>query len=142
MIKILAFFFTCSSLLAQDVLNVDKIVRNEADWASIVERDILKLKSRDKEFTLPAGQRVDIYDGLNHVAYEVDWVYKYPEGIGQSLTYAAKTKSRPGIVLLIKTGEDEHYTNAMIALTDLIAHGYDYDIIIVNVDNLKYWRFK
>lgn len=139
---LIVILFTCSQLFAQQgSLSIDKQKRTEAEWSNVIKEHILMLSDFDQEFTLPASQRIDLFDQFDKIAYEVDWAEKWPEGIGQSLVYAIKTNTKPGLILLIKTGEDEYYLNAMLVINDLRRRGYDYSFIVVNVDNLKYWRF-
>ena len=137
----LCLFVLCSSLAAQEQLMVEKIERNELEWSKVVQEHILHLIDNDREFLLPAGQRVDLFDQFDKISYEVDWAQKWPEGVGQSLIYAIKTNSKPGLILLVKEGDDEHYLNAMTVINDLRRRGYDYRFIVLNVQNLKYWSF-
>jgi hypothetical protein len=90
------------------------------------------------EYRLPDGRRIDIYH--NGVAWEVDWVKKWPEAIGQSLGYAIATNSDPGIVLLMKSGEDEYYNQCLAVITSLRSRGYKVRFLVVNVDNGRYWN--
>ena len=137
----LCLLVLCSSLSAQEQLMVEKIERNELEWSKVIQEHILHLIDNDREFPLPAGQRVDLFDQFDKISYEVDWAAKWSEGIGQSLIYAIKTNSKPGLILLVKEGDDEHYLNAMTVINDLRRRGYDYRFIVLNVQNLKYWRF-
>lgn len=57
------------------------------------------------EVRLWDGTRVDMLSKTH--AYEVDWVRKYPEGIGQAIYYAAITGKTPAVVLLVKDKSKE-----------------------------------
>ena len=66
------------------------------------------------EAKTPDGSRVDIL--TDEYAYEVDWAYKWPQAIGQSLYYAAATNRKPGIILLFKnrTEERRYYLRCLV----------------------------
>ncbi len=49
--------------------------------------------------------RVDLLN--DEYAIEVDWAYKWAEGIGQALYYAQVTGKKPGVILLIKDMQKE-----------------------------------
>lgn len=117
---------------------------NENDWS-----DYLTFEEGEKtldntifmgirEWELPDGRRVDIL--TTKVAYEVDWVKKWPEGVGQALGYAIATNKDPGLVLLIKKGEDEYFNAALTVITDLRRRGYNFHFTVVNVENGKIWK--
>lgn len=129
-----------SSVKAAELM-IEKKNRSENEWAVVIKDNILFVLEEEKEFTLPAGQRIDLFDEHNNIAYEIDWAYKWTEAIGQSLIYKIKTNSNPGVILLMKTGEDEHYLNAINVINDLRSHGYNYEFIVINIDTYKYWRF-
>ncbi len=42
-------------------------------------------------------------------AVEADWDYKWKEGIGQSLAYAADTGKKPAILLIIRKSSGKNY---------------------------------
>jgi len=52
------------------------------------------------EVKLWDNTRVDLLSATH--AYEVDWAYKYAEGVGQALYYGCITERRPGLILLVK----------------------------------------
>ncbi|MGI2031405.1 hypothetical protein ACRQ1B_03330 [Rhizobium panacihumi] len=56
-----------------------------------------------QERVLANGTRVDCL--TDEMAIEVDWTHKWAEAVGQSLSYAATTGRRPGIILVCKVGE-------------------------------------
>lgn len=126
-------------------------VKNEAWWANYAAFEVLRQppsqdtshlpreswKAKGLEYELPDGRRVDIYNGI---AWEVDWVKKWPESIGQSLGYGIATDSDSGIILLMENGEDEYYNAALSVVTSLRKHGYKFSFIVINVNNGKVWR--
>ena len=57
------------------------------------------------EHRLWDGTRVDLLGGF---AVEVDWATKWAEAIGQSLYYGLVSGRDPGIVLLMKKGEERY----------------------------------
>jgi hypothetical protein len=69
------------------------------------------------------GSRVDVLTDTH--AWEVEWVKKWQEAIGQSLYYAAATNRRPAILLLTrgKPTEEVYYlrclTTCMVAGIEL-----------------------
>ena len=137
---ILLFLFT-SQLYAVDTLPVEKMKRSESEWCDVVMEHILLLPEDRKEFYLPDDKRIDILDMDAKIAYEVDWAYKWTEGYSQARSYAIKTNTTPGLILLIKNGEDEDYLNVMTLINDYRCFGRKFVFIIVNVENLNYWRY-
>ena len=61
------------------------------------------------------GSRVDVL--TDDVAWEVEWVKKWKESIGQALLYGVVTGRTPGVVLLLrrKPGEAVYFLRASIA---------------------------
>ena len=46
------------------------------------------------------GSRVDLLD--QEIAWEVDWAYKWAEGVGQASLYSQLTNQKGGVILLTK----------------------------------------
>lgn len=64
----------------------------------------------ETERAVPGG-RVDLY--FSHHAVEIDWSYKWAEGVGQALLYANLLKCRAVVLLLADGGAaDQHLENA------------------------------
>lgn len=75
---------------------------------SICKRIAPKYAATDIEYRLDGGRlRVDLLTKTH--AIEVDWSYKYAEGIGQALLYGMKTGKRPGLILLCKRKQTDPY---------------------------------
>jgi hypothetical protein len=90
------------------------------------------------EYALPDGRRVDVLTETH--AYEADWSYKYTEGLGQALSYAVATNRSPGLILLMRGADDERYNQCLGVITDLRSRGYNFEFIIINVENGKVWK--
>lgn len=60
----------------------------------------LEEKYQAKGITLWDRTRPDLLN--KEYAFEVDWAPKWAEAIGQSLYYAAVTRKKPAIILLVK----------------------------------------
>lgn len=58
------------------------------------------------EVVLDGGTRADCI--TDHYAVEVDWGHKWYEAVGQSLWYADKTDKQPGVMLILKPGDDRY----------------------------------
>ena len=75
-----------------------------------IVRDIVKNARRshpwaegaDVEYRLADGTRVDIL--TDQYAYEVDWAWKWAEGVGQCIHYSIMTQRMAGLVLLVRHG--------------------------------------
>ena len=74
------------------------------------------------EYRLPDGSRVDIL--TPSVAWEVEWVEKWPESIGQSLFYSLSTDREPGVILLFRGNDkdEENYLEALSVVSALRQH--------------------
>lgn len=59
------------------------------------------------EFRLWDASRVDMIN--DEYAIEVDWAYKWAEGVGQCLYYAEMTGRKPALLLLIKDDKQVKY---------------------------------
>lgn len=57
------------------------------------------------EHRLKDGRRIDCLTG--QYAIEIEFARKWPEAIGQSLNYSMLTGKKAGIVLILKTAEDQ-----------------------------------
>ncbi len=64
------------------------------------------------EFRLDDNTRVDIL--TEYYAIEVDFATKWAEAIGQALFYAAKTNTRPGILLIMEYETDTRYLERLL----------------------------
>ncbi len=66
------------------------------------------------EYVLSDGTRVDILTATH--AIEVDFAKKWAEAVGQALHYAAMTKRRAGILLILQKPSDQRYVKRVEAL--------------------------
>ena len=77
--------------------------RNEAyyrdKWASIHGGEI--------EVRLADGTRCDIV--TDEYAIEVEWAQKWYEGFGQALWYGFQLNKKPGIVMILRSKNDQKY---------------------------------
>lgn len=104
-----------------------------SDW--LVEKYVRRGR---REVKLPDGRRVDIL--TEKVAWEVDWVGKWEEGIGQSLGYAIATQRDPGLWLLKPIGDDsadESYNQALGVVTLLRAKGIPIQFRVTSVPKTR-----
>ena len=69
------------------------------------------------EVRMPDGTRCDIVSSSH--AIEVEWAYKWYEGLGQSLWYAYQRNKTPGIVMILRSEEDRKF---VIRLKTLAKH--------------------
>ena len=84
-----------------------------------------------RERRLWDSTRVDIL--TDDLAIEVDWAYKYAEGIGQSLLYRVRTNRKPGVCLLVKDFKKE---TIFVSRCEAVCTAYSIDLWIV--DTSKY----
>ena len=71
----------------------------------------------ETEVLLDDWSRVDILTEV--YAIEIDYCYKWAEGIGQALFYAEKTGRLPGVVLILaKRKNYENYINRIMLVAD------------------------
>lgn len=68
-------------------------------------RRLAKRYHADVEVCLPDGSRCDLLSP-DH-AWEVDWAHKWHEAIGQTVLYASWTGRKPGIILLVRSLDDD-----------------------------------
>ena len=95
-------------------------------------------KDYELEYRLPDGRRVDVL--TSRYAYECDYSTKFCQGVGQALAYAVATNRNPGLILLMKGADDERYNQCLGVITHLRSRGYNFEFIVINVDNGKIWR--
>lgn len=110
---------------------------HETDWSKHLAGQVGGVA----EYRLPNGARVDIYQETEtvNIAWEVEWVDKWPESIGQSLFYSlsldnAEKRCVPGIWLLKKPGHDEDYLECLSVVRELRGRGFD---VRLNVQDVK-----
>lgn len=72
------------------------------------------------EVTLPNGTRADCM--TDRLAIEIDWSWKWPEAIGQSLNYAAVTGKQPAVILICKRGTERKCLNWSLLLSETAEH--------------------
>lgn len=68
------------------------------------------------EVRLPNGTRADCM--TDRLAIEIDWSWKWPEAIGQSLNYAAVTGKQPAAILICKRGTEAKCLNWSLLLSE------------------------
>jgi hypothetical protein len=68
------------------------------------------------EVRMPDDTRCDVVTKTH--AIEVEWAYKWYEGLGQSLWYSFQTNKKAGIVMILRNEKDRKY---LIRLRSLIA---------------------
>jgi len=82
-----------------------------AGKAHALERDYQLAWCKDHngtaEYVLDDRTRVDCLTATH--AVEVDFAPKWAEAIGQSLYYSAKTGKRAGILLILRSADDERF---------------------------------
>lgn len=77
-------------------------------------------KGWQMETKLANGTRVDCM--TERLAIEIDWSWKWPEAIGQSLNYAAVTGKRPAVILICKRGTEAKCLNWSLLLAETAEH--------------------
>ena len=88
----------------------DRSSWHEVDWVQHLAETEYGIEdgSDSLEIRLFNGKRIDLI--WSDYAIEVDWANKFPEGIGQSLYYAAVTHRKPAVLLLVKNPiKDQKY---------------------------------
>lgn len=75
--------------------------KRESDYQKIAA----ELLNGKTEVVLSDRTRIDIV--TDDQAIEVDWSYKWAEGIGQALYYSSRTNKEPGLILIVKDIEKE-----------------------------------
>ena len=117
MIKIFILLVFITSSLAKNK-------NTERHYQKIVAKELKGII----EHTLPDRTRVDIF--TEDVAYEVDFAYKWAEGIGQALHYSTITGRDAGLVLIIETEAHEKFVKRVLHIMKqkslrLILYVYD-----------------
>lgn len=97
---------------------------NENDLSDMMVRHGLVVGER--EVVLADESRVDVLGEF--VAWEVDWAYKWAEGVGQCLLYAHLTGKRPGLILLTKNARSD---KANILRAALVCHGHGIELVVM-----------
>ena len=69
------------------------------------------------EYRLPDGRRIDCLTQTH--AIEIEFARKWPEAIGQSLSYSMMTERQAGIVLLLNSKQEFTY---WMRLNDVVQH--------------------
>lgn len=90
------------------------LFERETEYSRRIARDFIKAgQSAVTEAIQPEGSRVDVL--TDEFAYEVEWVSKWKEAVGQSLLYGLQTNRQPGIILLLRgeAKEDENYLRCL-----------------------------
>lgn len=102
--------------LGQSVAVPPAPAANEVAWSGYLAGTV----GGEAEHRLPNGDRVDIL--TDEVAWEVEWCSKQDQSFGQAIRYAVATQRDPGVWLLYRKGDDEHYLRALATLTYLRGH--------------------
>lgn len=89
----------------------------ETDWSAYLAAQSQGVV----EYRCPDGSRVDIL--TSSTAWEVEWSDKWKESIGQAVLYAIQTERTPGVWLLRKPGDDEHYLRCVSVVEHLRGKG-------------------
>ena len=76
----------------------------------------ISLAVGEVEVRMPDETGCDIVTDTH--AVEVEWAYKWYEGIGQSLWYSFQTNKKAGIVMILRNEKDRKF---LIRLRSLIA---------------------
>ena len=98
---------------------------HEVHWSKYLA-DTMK---GEAEARMVDQSRVDIL--TDDIAWEVEWIDKWQEGIGQAIQYHVCTGRDPGLLILVR-GEQAsvkaEYNRILAAVTNLRAHGYDFNL--------------
>lgn len=77
----------------------------ETKWSAWIA---LQRQGAAAEFVTPDGSRVDVLTAEH--AFEVEWVEKWSQAIGQSVFYGLATNRKPGVILLMRgKASDQRY---------------------------------
>lgn len=102
-------------LLRKSDLPIDRLkLSSEKKWGEIEWCNYLNnifFQGR-VEVRMPDGTRCDIV--TDQIAWEVDWANKWYECLGQALHYSRLTKLQAGMLLLVKSSDQEKYVRACI----------------------------
>lgn len=84
---------------------------NEPAWSKWIAQE----RGGIAEFRCREGSRVDVL--TDSMAYEVEWVKKWKEAIGQALLYSVLTGRPGGVILLLrgKPNEEKYILRCAVA---------------------------
>ena len=94
---------------------------SEREWTDVLIGEMLaRGEDARKGERTPDGSYPDIETPTH--AYEVEWAQKHFESIGQARFYARATGKKPGVILLMGTGERQtiYYLRCLVACGDEI----------------------
>lgn len=112
----------------------------ELDWSKYLAEQL----DGEAEHRLPDGARVDVLQRTTShtITWEVEWVDKWPESIGQALFYSlsvdageAERPVLPGVYLLLRGNHDEDYLQCLAVVSRLRAQGVP--IVLQTIDARK-----
>lgn len=107
----------------------------EVQWSAFLSAYLEQTRheSYAAEYRLPDASRIDIRGA--GVAWEVEWVDKWTQGIGQSLQYHYACDDSPGLIVLLR-GDSvaRNFNRITTVVTGLRAQGYDYHLMFVEVN--------
>lgn len=98
LVSVLVLVF-CTATIATTPVQEDTPA-NENEWTELIAKTPT-FEGFDTQRTLWDGTRPDLYGPY---AIEVDWSYKWKEGVGQACYYAAISDKPAGLLLLFKEG--------------------------------------
>ena len=101
-------------------LQIESVYQNKV-------RDLLKAVGQVK---LRSGKVVDLMD--KNYAYEVDYVHKWAEAIGQSLQYAMESNRLPAIVFIYYLPHDNVLLNSVLPLLIRL------DVLVLTIDQYSF----
>src|SRR5262245_41863840 len=97
----------------------------EAAWISAFAEEV-----RGRPEVAVEHGRADVVTA--EFAFEVDWLDKWHEGIGQALHYASATEKRPGLALILRDGwPPDGATNSKLAEIDRISSKQGIRIVLL-----------
>jgi len=100
------------------------------DWKEVEWSKYLAYRMQgEAEARMIDQSRVDIL--TDDIAWEVEWIDKWQEGIGQALQYHVCTGRDPGLLVLVRgdsASVGKEYNRILATVTNLRAHGYDFNL--------------
>lgn len=115
----------------------------------------ISLKEKDhtkqiaKKLTIPEenvnvrtidGSYVDLVG--TEYCYEVEWIAKWKESIGQSLLYASTQNKKPGVILLYGKGgsdlEKTYYLRCLVAAKSIRYNGESVKVLVYDVNRKQF----
>ena len=87
----------------------------------------------EKEVTMPDGTRCDLVNSSH--AFEIDFANKWAQAIGQSLHYAAQTKKRAGVLLIMEHEGDGRFHKRIQSTID--HHKLPIDLIVIRQEQIN-----